>query len=208
MSFALTVIVLSPERMATRARSGSASVFQERVSEYTRLRQQIVRHLQADRLDGDGADDADAAIRRALASAIRAARYDARAGDVFGVEMSGRILRMVRADLSARAPRDRDAILFEVPAVADVRVNDGYPNGAPLATMPPLLLMQLVPLPPELQYRFLGDAIIMLDVDASLIVDVVPHALRLNLNKQSLLTAAGFDQDEAFMVVDSGEIRR
>jgi hypothetical protein len=176
MSFALTVIVLSPERMATRARSGSASVFQERVSEYTRLRQQIVRHLQADRLDGD--DNAGAASRRALASAIRAARYDARAGDVFGVEMSSRILRMVRADLSARAPRDRDAILFEVPAVAGVRVNDGYPDGAPLATMPPLLLMQLVPLPPELQYRFLGDAIIMLDVDASLIVDVVPHALR------------------------------
>jgi hypothetical protein len=174
MLFALTVIVLSSERMATTARSGSFSVFQERVSEYTRLRQQIIRHLQTDRLD----DDADAGIRRALAAAIRAARYDARAGDVFGVEMSSRILGMVRADLSARAPRDRDAILFEVPAVAGVRVNDGYPDGAPLATVPPLLLMQLVPLPPELQYRFLGDAIIMLDVDASLIVDVVPHALR------------------------------
>jgi hypothetical protein len=176
MLFALTVIMLSSGRMAPAAGSGSASMFQERVTEYTRLRQQIVRQLQADRFSGD--DDADAGMQRALASAIRLARHDARAGDVFGVEMSGRILRMARADLSARAPRDRDAILFEVPAVAAVRVNDGYPTGAPLATVPPRLLMQLVALPPELQYRFLGDAIILLDVDASLVVDVVPHALR------------------------------
>jgi hypothetical protein len=164
--------------MAITAGSGSASVFQERVSKYTRLRQQLVRHLQVDRLSVDADEDDDAGIRSALASAIRAARHDASTGDVFGVEMSRRILRMVRSDLSARALRDRDAILFEVPAAASVRVNDGYPDGAPLATVPPLLLMQLVPLPPELQYRFLGDAIIMLDVDTSLIVDVVPHALR------------------------------
>ena len=43
--------------------------------------------------------------------------------------------------------------------------------------MPPLLLTQLPPLPPELQYRFLGRALILLDADANLIVDVVPDAL-------------------------------
>ena len=79
-------------------------------------------------------------------------------------------------DLARRAPLDRQAILMEV-RKAHVRLNDVYPDGAPFATMPPLLLLQLPPLPAGLEYRFLGNAVILLDVDANLVVDFVPNAL-------------------------------
>ena len=43
--------------------------------------------------------------------------------------------------------------------------------------MPPALLLRLPPLAPELQYRFIGRTLILLDVDANLVVDVLPDAL-------------------------------
>lgn len=173
---AFTTIVPSSARMAGTTASASVRAFQERVSEYTRLRRQIVEHLQMSGLVAHGATDT--AFRVALARAIQDARRHAGTGDVFGVEITDRILQSVRIDMSARQPVDRLAILSDMPAVPRVRVNDCYPEGAPFATMPPLLLIRLVPLPPELQYRFLMDAVILLDVDANLIVDLIPHALR------------------------------
>ena len=71
-----------------------------------------------------------------------------------------------------------DDLLSEVPEVASVRVNDFYPEGEPLGTVPPSLLQQLDPLPQELQYRFLATSLILLDVDTLLIVDVIPDAFR------------------------------
>lgn len=165
----------SSEWVAASVRPSAGVSFQDRVSEYTRLRRQIAERLQASGLAGGDGTDAD--FRRTLARAIQDARRDARVGDVFGLDVANRIQQVVRTDLSARTSSDRQEILLEVPVVPRVRVNDVYPEGEPLATTPPLLLMQLAPLPPELQYRFLEDAVILLDVDTSLIVDLVPNVL-------------------------------
>jgi hypothetical protein len=59
-----------------------------------------------------------------------------------------------------------------------MHVNDFYPEGEPLATVPPSLLQRLELLPPELQYRFLGNALILLDIDTALIVDFIPNAFQ------------------------------
>jgi len=164
----------SSDRMTASAKSIAPTSFQDRLEEYVRLRRQIAELLQAEELAGDGTD---ASVRIALASAIGEARHDARMGDVFGPEVAARMQQIVWTDMTNRAPREREAILSEVPVVPRARVNDLYPDGAPLATTPPLLLRQLEPLPPELQYRFLEDAMILLDVDAGLIVDVIPNVL-------------------------------
>jgi hypothetical protein len=123
------------------------------------------------------ADLSDTASRNALASALRNARQRSHSGEVFGNDDIERILQIVRADLSRRDPLDYEALLAEVPVTAPAQVNEFYPEGAPLATVPPLLLAQLPSLPPSLQYRFLGDALILLDVDTNLIVDFIPDAL-------------------------------
>ena len=53
-------------------------------------------------------------------------------------------------------------------------VNQAYPDGLPLQSMPPSLLLNLPRLPKELEYRFVGRELILRDIPANLIVDVIP----------------------------------
>jgi hypothetical protein len=149
----------------------SASPFGERVAAYTRLRQHLITDLLEHGIDPN-ADDGRM-FRSRLGLAIREARREAQPGEIFCAEVAGYMRQAVWNTL-----RGEDDILSEVPEVPSVRVNDFYPEGEPLATVPPLLLQQLEPLPPELQYRFLASALILLDIDTHLIVDLIPNALQ------------------------------
>jgi hypothetical protein len=42
---------------------------------------------------------------------------------------------------------------------------------------PAVILEALPPLPEELQYRFVGPTLVLLDVHADLVVDILPNAL-------------------------------
>jgi hypothetical protein len=64
----------------------------------------------------------------------------------------------------------------EKPAVA-LQVNTPYPQGQPLSTVPPDVLLQLPKLPADLQYRFIQKHLILLDTRASLIVDYILNAI-------------------------------
>ncbi len=116
------------------------------------------------------------ARRKALAVGIRAARPDARQGAIFTPAVEADIRRIIRADIRAREPDDRAAVRKEVPRLP-FAVNDEYPEGAALATVPAMLLAQLPRLPEILEYRFFDRHLILLDVDAHLIVDYIPAAL-------------------------------
>jgi hypothetical protein len=56
-------------------------------------------------------------------------------------------------------------------------VNQLYPTAYPLATFPATLLPLLPQLPKELEYRIVSKYLILLDVEASVIVDLMPHAV-------------------------------
>ena len=58
-----------------------------------------------------------------------------------------------------------------------LQVNDAYPPATPLQSTPPSLLLNLPPLPPDLEYRVVGHALILRDIDANLIVDFIPNAI-------------------------------
>jgi hypothetical protein len=152
-------------------RSGSAvSPFLERVTAYTQLRQQIITNLLENGIDPNAADDGRE-FRNRLGLAIREARRHAQPGEIFCAEVAGHMRQAVWNSLQGASD-----ILLDVPEVPSVRVNDFYPEDEPLATVPPLLLQQLEPLPPELQYRFLATDLILLDIDTALIVDFIPNA--------------------------------
>ena len=150
----------------------SVNLFRERVAAYTQLRQQIIADLLESGIDPNAEDDG-MEFRHRLGLAIREARRHARPGEIFCVEVAGHMRQAVW-----NALRGEDDILADVPAVPRVRVNDLYPEGEPLATVPASLLQQFEPLPPELQYRFLANALILLDIDTSLIVDFIPNAFQ------------------------------
>jgi hypothetical protein len=72
----------------------------------------------------------------------------------------------------------RDSIMDDNP-VGQVKlaVNARYPDEVPLSTMPPDVLKNLPKLPKEVEYRFVGEHLILLDPDAHIVVDVMPRAL-------------------------------
>ena len=145
--------------------------FRERVAAYTQLRRHIIDDLLENGIDPSAEDGRE--FRQRLGLALREARRQSQPGEIFCAEVAGHLRQM-----AWNALLGEDDIVSEVPTVPVVRVNDFYPEGEPLATVPPSLLQQFEPLPPELQYRFLSDALILLDIDTALIVDVIPNAFQ------------------------------
>jgi hypothetical protein len=174
-SVILPAYLLTPRSRATeRTSADPVTVFEDRVAAYVALHRQCAERLLIRGVEPDSAGGA--AFREALGDSIRSARPRAQPGDILCPALASRILQIVRTDLAARERLERQAILDGVPQLK-LRVNDCYPSGEPLATMPPVLLLRLPPLSPELQYRFIGRTLALLDVDASLVVDVLPDAL-------------------------------
>lgn len=123
-------------------------------------------------------------IRRAIdemAAAVRAARPDARQGDLFNPAIQAAIRQRIAKALGSHGftPADvREAELAEGIDASSVtlRVNGTFPWALGTA-MFPCVLEALPPLPPELQYRIVGRDLMLIDVHASLIVDILPLAL-------------------------------
>jgi hypothetical protein len=65
----------------------------------------------------------------------------------------------------------------ENPGRIQLQVGGRYPDEVPLSTMPPQVLAALPKVPEELEYRFIGRRLILLDVHAHLVVDYIDDAL-------------------------------
>jgi len=116
----------------------------------------------------------------AMAAAIRAERPDAKQGDFFTPALA-RDLR-VRVDQALREHGFTAADVLAAgadgpdPAMFAVRVNGTFPWVLG-AAMFPCVTAALPPIPPELQYRIVGNDLVLIDVHASLVVDVLPYVL-------------------------------
>jgi hypothetical protein len=114
--------------------------------------------------------------QRGLAERIRDARSHAKAGDIFG-SAGDTIRKAIQDDAKSRKVRDAYAAMIEVPVQAPPAVNADYPDKAPLATVPPLLLARLPLLPDGIEYRFMGRDLILRDMKANIIVDILHEAI-------------------------------
>jgi hypothetical protein len=157
-----------------RAEAAALQEFQSRLAAYTRLRDEVALGLEP---LASTANLVQLESRRAsLAAAIVQGRKNAHQGDLIPPAAAAIIRREVVFDLAARPEEDRRHTLDEIPRVSPV-LNAAYPEEEAFATVPPLLLQRLPPLPDSLQYRFMGRHIVLLDADASLVIDYVPDAL-------------------------------
>ena len=71
----------------------------------------------------------------------------------------------------------KDSIMDENPVGVKVTVNGRYPDNVPLSTIPPQVLQTLPKLTEDMEYRFVGDALILLDTHAHIIADFIDDAL-------------------------------
>jgi hypothetical protein len=109
----------------------------------------------------------------ALAEMIMTLRANAPASEIFVKEYQPYFIKIVQDDFASRSAADRKALVQELPRNLKVDVNTIYPTTIPLITFPAGLLRKLPDLPPELEYRIVGRHLILRDVKANLIVDVL-----------------------------------
>jgi hypothetical protein len=169
-------VASAQESAATADREGALKAFNQRVDTYLELKKKMHTDLPKPK-PGDRATTGKAeATEDTLAARLQIARKDAKPGDVFG-DAAAYVKQIIQHDAETRGIRDAYAAMEEVPAKSPPAVNAIYPEKAALATVPPLILVNLPRLPDGLEYRFMGRDLILRDRDANLIVDFVPGAV-------------------------------
>lgn len=118
------------------------------------------------------------AERKALVAKIQAARKAAKVGDIFTVESRPVFKRLLSPQLKgADGAQNKAAIDSDNPGAIKLTVNQPYPKGEPLSTVPPDILKALPVLPEDLEYRFVGKQMILYDARAGIVVDYIPNAI-------------------------------
>jgi hypothetical protein len=153
--------------------------FQQAADEYVLMHRYLERQLPSVKVTAD-TETLRQAIA-AMAAAIRMARSEAKQGDLF----SPAVAEVLRYRI-ARSLQRRGLTPFDVRAD---QLADTGPVGMPVLTvngsfpwklaagMNPAVLQALPPLPPELQYRMIDSDLVLIDVHAGVIVDILPYAL-------------------------------
>ena len=156
--------------------SQAETEFIANVNQYLELHKKLTQGLPD--LPKDAKREDIFARRQALLKRLQAARQDAKPGAVFTPAMQDYVRRMMAKLFAGPAGAQmRASIMDENPVSVKLTANMPYPTEVPLATMPPTVLASLPKLPEVLEYRFIGDDLILLDVLAQMIVDFVPKAL-------------------------------
>ena len=182
ISFGLAIVLAAqlPATVSGQAANPTADAladFKKRVDAYVVLHKQLAEAVGP--LDQTKSQAEIASRATALATAIQAARAAAKWGDLFGPK-GGPVLReLIRHKYrrSALVRETRKDTENEVPDFIP-KVNQIYPTTFPLATFPPTLLRLLPPLPAEVEYRLVMNYLILRDVQANVILDVLPNAIQ------------------------------
>jgi hypothetical protein len=116
--------------------------------------------------------------QRRLEQLIRDARSGAKQGDLFTPEATPVIKRLLASVFGgAEGKQLKASIMDENPVDVAVTVNGRYPDTVPVSTVPPQVLQTLPKLSEDMEYRFIGDRIVLLDVHAHVIADFIDDAL-------------------------------
>lgn len=115
--------------------------------------------------------------QRALEKLMRAERAAAKPGDLLTPPVQRLVRQVLARVFSGKAGQEMKAtILDENPGPMPLTINGRYPDEVPLSTVPPQVLSALPKLPEELEYRFVGERLVLLDVHAHTIADYMNDA--------------------------------
>jgi hypothetical protein len=153
----------------------AAVAFAERVDSYAQLRSRFEEPLPSFARSRGAWSTLIA--RQHLTSAIRAARRDTRVGTIF----SPPVALMFRQRLAAALMPAEWLLLGcgeDGESVAPVPIVNETVWVEWMAEAPPALLQQLPELPAAIEYRFVGNDLILWDAHAETVIDVLSDALR------------------------------
>ena len=152
--------------------------FEERVRDFVKVRDEAEGRVGsiADRATPQEIDKR----QRQLAADIAKMRTGAAPGAIFVPGMQTYIRNVVRRVINGPdGVVIKASLMDENPMAARVAINERYPDTVPMSTMPPDVLAALPSLPKDLEYRFVGNRLILLDIRSHLVVDFVENTFAL-----------------------------
>jgi hypothetical protein len=152
--------------------------FKSRVDAYVELNKRLAKGNAEPRETADPARLN--AATSTLAARIQAGRKDAKQGDIFTPAIRPVFRRLLAPELKGEEGREAKAALKDdapAPGTVPFKVNAKYPDGQPLPTVPANLLLTLPSLPAPLEYRIVGQHLLLLDTSSDLIVDYILNAI-------------------------------
>lgn len=179
--FALVALALSTAglvcaQIPVNQNSLKTADFEKRVDDYMKLRNQASNGLP--KLKPTDVPGAIAKHEQELAARLRTTRPKAAQGDIFTPEITLEFKRLVGISMQGASDnRVKKSLQHAEPVNLKLKVGDSYPHHIPLQTTPPTLLQNLPRLPKELEYRIVGQSLVLRDIGANLVVDFIPDAI-------------------------------
>jgi hypothetical protein len=152
--------------------------FDEQVAAYMAVRHHVEQRLPPPTVTANATNIVEA--QSVLAHELRKARPRAQAGDFFSPDISSEFRRRIHRVLDQRGVSENGLaadLQRESPeSLCTLSVNGNF-DWRFGSMMPTVVLEALPDVPWPLQYRFVCRDLVLLDVDAGLIVDILPDAL-------------------------------
>jgi hypothetical protein len=152
--------------------------FNQQIASYMTMRNEVQDRVGVPQTSSNSSDIV--AMQSALAHGIRKARPRAQAGDIFNADVGDEFRRRIQHVLQSHSVSE-GGLLADLRRDTPESFCTAAVNGSfdwRFGTMMPADVIEALPeLPWPLQYRFACRDLVLLDVDAGLIVDVLPDAL-------------------------------
>jgi hypothetical protein len=165
-----------PEGQPVNADARALESMLERINDYAAVHKKLEDTLP--KLSKESTPEEIDRNQRALGRLIQKERRDVKPGAIFTPDAQAVIKRLLaRVFAGPDGAALRASIMDENPVTIKLAVNSRYPDTVPLSTVPPQVLQGLPKLPEEMEFRFISRHLILMDVHAHIIVDLIENAL-------------------------------
>jgi hypothetical protein len=160
----------------SEADAAALATMNDRLKKYVEIHEKVEDELP--KRSADATPEEIDKNQRAFELKVREARKHAKQGDIFGPEAQPVIKRLLAAVFAGPEGKELVAsILDENPVGMKLAVNMRYPDSVPISTVPPEVLQTLPRLSEDMEYRFIGRHLILLDSHAHVVADFIPDAI-------------------------------
>lgn len=165
------------------AEDPAVAVFTKNVNEYVKIRDAAKQ--KSSNLPKNSTPEQIQRSEQTLQSEIKAARANAKPGDIFTPEIQPLFRKILKDNFAGPANKEaRETArqgnptheLEKGEAPPAIQINAVYPKSSPMSSVPSLLLLQLPKLPKDVEYRFSGQTLILYDSLSNIIIDYMKGA--------------------------------
>jgi 3',5'-cyclic AMP phosphodiesterase CpdA len=160
----------------TLSRQAIVSDFEGRAREYGRQREAIESRLPP--LSKQATAEEIAAHKQLFLARVQESRKGLARGTIFTPEAAALVKTIISEQFNGPGANELRRKVFEAENKGTpVKVNIAYPESKELLDTPPTLLLALPQLPKQLNYRFVGNHLLLVDRETQLIVDHISDVL-------------------------------